>query len=749
LKDLYWRLIMSKFLVIVESPAKAKTIKKYLGKNYSVEASMGHIRDLPKSKIGVEIHKNFEPQYITIRGKGDLLAKLKKEAKKADKIFLATDPDREGEAISWHLAYLLKIGEYEKCRITFNEITQNAVKKAIENPTEIDMNLVDAQQARRILDRIVGYKISPMLWKKVKKGLSAGRVQSVATRLICDREEEIEKFVQEEYWSITAALEGKEKRTFLAKFYGDGSGKVDLLTQDQTEEIRDKIQKHLFTVQKVKRSEKRKSPQPPFITSTLQQEAYKKLGFSTKKTMSVAQQLYEGVDVKGHGSLGLVTYIRTDSTRISDEALEMVRGYIKEQYGEKYLSSEVRTFKNKSASQDAHESIRPSYLNMDPNGLKESLTKDQYKLYKLIWSRFVACQMSQALYDTVSVDLKAGEYLFKASGSTIKFQGFLAVYTEEQETSEDEDSQNNNLDIPDLKEGDQLNCKKLDSKQHFTQPPARYTEASLVKALEEKGIGRPSTYAPTISTVLARGYVEKIQKMLHPTELGKIVDNIMKKHFKDIVNIDFTVQMEKDLDGVEDGDKKWVEILKEFYDGFQQVLDKAEVNIEEVQVKDQEAGIHCDKCGRMMVYKLGRKGKRFIACPGFPDCRNAMPIMEPANALCPKCEGKLYFNDSKKGRKFLGCENYPSCDFVSWDKPAHKDCPQCGKTMLSKQRGVLVLEYCGNEACTFGKEEIKKQEKKELSLQKEESAKIESPKKQKGTQKAKGKNSKNPGKAKK
>jgi DNA topoisomerase I len=731
---------MSKFLVIVESPAKAKTIKKYLGKNYSVEASMGHIRDLPKSKIGVEIDKNFEPQYITIRGKGDLLAKLKKAAKKADKVFLATDPDREGEAISWHLAYLLKIGEDKKCRITFNEITQNAVKKAIENPTEIDMNLVDAQQARRILDRIVGYKISPMLWKKVKKGLSAGRVQSVATRLICGREEEIEKFVQEEYWSITASLQGKEKENFLAKFYGDASGKVELLNQDQAEEILSKIQKLLFTVQKVKRSEKRKSPQPPFITSTLQQEAYKKLGFSTKKTMSVAQQLYEGVDIKGQGSLGLVTYIRTDSTRISDEAMQMVRDHIKEQYGEKYLHSEVRNFKNKTESQDAHESIRPSYLHMDPNRLKESLSKDQFKLYKLIWSRFVACQMSQALYDTVSVDLKVGEYLFKASGSTIKFQGFLAVYTEEQEVSlEDKDTQENNFDIPDLIEGDQLNCKKLEPKQHFTQPPARYTEASLVKALEEKGIGRPSTYAPTISTVLARGYVEKIQKMLHPTELGKIVDNIMKSHFKDIVNIDFTVQMEKDLDGVEDGYKQWVEILKEFYDGFQQVLDEAEVNIEQVQVKDQEAGILCDKCGRMMVYKLGRKGKRFIACPGFPECRNAMPIMEPANALCPKCEGKLYFKDSKKGRKFLGCENYPSCDFVSWDKPAHKDCPECGKTLLAKQKGKIVLEYCGNEACSFGKEDVKPEEKQANSLKKEEPIKEQGAKGKAVTKKTQGK----------
>jgi DNA topoisomerase I len=701
---------MSESLVIVESPAKAKTIKKYLGKNFKVEASMGHIRDLPKSKIAVNIENDFEPEYITIRGKGDLLSKLKKAAKKVDKIYLATDPDREGEAISWHLAHLLNVSKDAPCRITFNEITKNAVKKAIEHPTQINMNLVDAQQARRILDRIVGYKISPILWKKVKKGLSAGRVQSVATKLICDREDEINAFVEQEYWSLLAQLITKDKMQFEAKFYGTEKEKIELLKEEDVKKLISAIGDAEFVVQKVKKSEKRKSPAPPFITSSLQQEAHRKLGFATKKTMMIAQQLYEGVEVKGQGSLGLVTYIRTDSTRISDEAMHGVREFIKDKYGTQYLNPEVRAFKNKSASQDAHEAIRPSYLHMEPDDLSHSLTKDQYKLYKMIWSRFVASQMSSAVYDTVSVDLKAKEYLFKANGSKMKFQGFLTAYTLEQETSMDGGVDDETMPIPDLSPQEKVLLRKLNPRQHFTQPPPRYNEASLVKALEENGIGRPSTYAPTINTVLLRGYIEKKQKMLHPTELGIIVNGIMREHFKDIVDVDFTAQMEKDLDGVEEGMKKWVEILKNFYMDFEQVLQNAEENIGKIELKDQEAGIICNKCGRMMVFKLGRKGKKFIACPGFPECRNAIPIMEHAHALCPKCSGDLFFKDSKKGRKFLGCGNYPSCDFVSWDKPAHKDCPACGKLLLEKTKGRNTVEYCGNEACGYGKEEMGSQD---------------------------------------
>jgi DNA topoisomerase-1 len=688
---------MAENLVIVESPAKAKTIGKFLGKGYKITASMGHVRDLPKSQMGVDIDNNFQPKYITIRGKGDLISKLKKEAKNAEKIYLATDPDREGEAISWHLANLLNINEKEKCRITFNEITKNAVKNAIKTPRQLDMNLIDAQQARRVLDRIVGYKISPLLWSKVRKGLSAGRVQSVATRLICDREEEIEKFVPEEYWTIDAKFQQlKSRNPFDAKFYGTSEEKIELKNEEQVKKVLKSIEGKKYTVTRIKKSEKKKTPAPPFITSTLQQEASRKLGFTTKKTMMVAQQLYEGVDVKGHGALGLVTYIRTDSTRVSTEAQQDTKSFIVEKYGEKYVPEEIRVYKNKSASQDAHESIRPTYISMTPESLKDSLTNEQFKLYKLIWERFIASQMSSALYDTISVDISVSEYIFKANGSKVKFPGFMSVYTE----GKDEETENNETNIPALNEGEELEVKKMDPKQHFTQPPQRYTEATLVKILEEKGIGRPSTYSPTISTILSRGYVEKEKKFLFPTDLGKIVNDIMKNHFKDIVDVQFTAQLEKQLDGVEEGEKKWVEIMDRFYSQFADVLKIAESSIEHVEVKDEETDIICEKCGRNMVIKNGRFGK-FLACPGFPECRNARPILEEAGVNCPKCSGKVLVKKTKKGRKYLGCENNPSCGFMTWDKPTKESCPKCNNFLVKHFSGKKEFIKCSSDTCDY------------------------------------------------
>lgn len=693
---------MSNNLVIVESPAKANTIGKFLGRDYKIVASVGHVRDLPKSQIGVDVDHNFEPKYITIRGKGDIISKLKKEAKSADRVFLATDPDREGEAISWHLANLLNIKESDKCRVTFNEITKNAVKNAIKLPRKIDMNLVDAQQARRVLDRIVGYKISPLLWRKVRKGLSAGRVQSVATRLICDREEEIEKFEPEEYWTITAKLAKKKAgASFEAKFYGTADEKVELKNEAQVRDILKKLEGSKFTVNKVKNSEKKKTPAPPFTTSTLQQEASRKLGFPTKKTMMVAQQLYEGIEVKGHGAVGLVTYIRTDSTRISSEAQQDTKNFISEKYGQKYLPEEFRVYKNKSASQDAHEAIRPTYVDMDPESVKDSLTNEQFKLYRLIWSRFVASQMASAVYDTVAADIMAGSLLFKANGSKIKFAGFIAVYTEgRDEESEDE------VSIPELKENEQLDLKKLEDKQHFTQPPLRFTEATLVKILEEKGIGRPSTYAPIITTILARGYVEREKKFLLPTELGRIINDLMKNNFSDIVDVQFTAQMEKKLDDVEEGSKKWEEVMKEFYDPFAETLKAAEDKIGHVDLPDEVTDIKCEKCGRFMVIKSGRFGK-FLACPGFPECRNARPILEEAGVNCPLCKGKVLVKKTRKGRKYLGCENNPNCSFMTWDMPAGENCPNCGNFMVKKYSGKKVVIKCSNESCGFTKEGVK------------------------------------------
>lgn len=692
---------MAKNLVIVESPAKANTIGKFLGKDYKIVASVGHVRDLPKSQLGVDVDNNFEPKYITIRGKGDVISKLKKEAKASDNIYLATDPDREGEAISWHLAEILKIDTNNKCRITFNEITKNAVKNAVKAPRKIDMNLVDAQQGRRILDRIVGYKISPLLWRKVRKGLSAGRVQSVATRLICDREEEIDKFEPQEYWSIVAKLSKKKSGpSFDAKFYGTSQEKIELTNEAQVKDILNEIEGKDFIVDKVKKSEKKRTPAPPFITSTLQQEASRKLGFPTRKTMMIAQQLYEGITVKGRGTIGLVTYIRTDSTRISPEAQQASRDYILEKFGSQYLPKENRVYKNKSASQDAHEAIRPTYSDIDPQSVKESLTNDQFKLYKLIWSRFIASQMSSAIFDTVSADIFAGRMLFRANGSKIKFQGFIAVYTEGKDEENDEDESS----IPDLEEKEQLKLKKIEEKQHFTQPPLRYTEATLVKSLEEKGIGRPSTYAPIITTILARGYVEKDKKYLLPTELGKIVNDLMKNHFKDIVDVYFTAQWEKKLDEVEEGTKKWEEIIRDFYGPFAQTLKGAEEEIGQIDIPDEVTDVICEKCGRNMVIKMGRFGK-FLACPGFPECRNARPIVEEAGVTCPKCQGKVLIKKTRKRRKYLGCENNPTCDFMTWDMPSGKNCPKCGNFMTQKYSGKSKTLKCTNEKCGFTTEE--------------------------------------------
>lgn len=698
---------MANNLVIVESPAKANTIGKFLGRDYKILASVGHVRDLPKSQIGVDIENNFEPKYITIRGKGDIISKLKKEAKAADRVYLATDPDREGEAISWHLANLLNINGSDKCRITFNEITKNAVKNAIKSPRKIDMDLVDAQQARRILDRIVGYKISPLLWRKIRKGLSAGRVQSVAARMICDREEEIEQFQQEEYWSIIARLSKKKSGpAFDAKFYGTPEEKMELKNEAEVKNILSRLEGKKYVVHKVKNSEKKKTPSPPFITSTMQQEAARKLGFPTRKTMMVAQQLYEGIEVKGHGAVGLVTYIRTDSTRISSEAQQAAREYILPKYGQKYLPEEIRVYKNKSASQDAHEAIRPTYIDMDPDSVKESLSNDQYKLYRLIWSRFVASQMASAVYDTVAADITAGDLLFKANGSKLRFKGFVAVYTE----SADEEAEEGEVSIPELVEKEQLDLKKLDGKQHFTQPPLRYTEAALVKALEEKGIGRPSTYAPIITTILARGYVEKEKKFLLPTELGKIVNDLMKNNFRNIVDVQFTAQWEKKLDDVEEGAKKWEDLLKDFYGPFASTLKEAEAKIGQIEIPDEVTDIICEKCGRNMVIKNGRFGK-FLACPGFPECRNARPILEEAGVSCPKCGGRVLIKKTRKGRKYLGCENNPGCGFMTWDMPAGESCPECGNFLVKKYSGKRVTLKCSNENCNFTKENGKEDNK--------------------------------------
>ena len=687
---------MANKLVIVESPAKAKTIGKFLGRGYKVEASQGHVRDMPKSQIGVDVEHGFEPKYITIRGRGEILNRIRKEARSASKIYLATDPDREGEAISWHLANVLGIDEDAPCRIEFHEVTSKAVKAAVKNPRTINMDLVNAQQARRVLDRLIGYKISPLLWRKVKKGLSAGRVQSVATKMICDREEEIDIFVPEEYWTISAPFTiGKAKVS--ARFTGFGGDKAELHNQQEAQAVVDACRDATFRVSIIKKGERRKYPAAPFTTSNLQQEASRKLGFTTQKTMQIAQQLYEGVEIAGEGSQGLVTYIRTDSTRIADEALEAVRAMISENYSEEYLPEKPNIYKTRSSAQDAHEAIRPTDILRRPDAIKASLSRDQFKLYKLIYERFVSSQMTPAVYDTLSVDIDASTGArFHFNAQKLRFAGFTAVYEESQDDAAEEASVNN---LPELQEGMTAEAGEIPPDQHFTQPPPRYTEASLVRTLEEKGIGRPSTYAPTISTIISRGYVARENKRLIPTELGKIVNDMMCKNFPNIVDIAFTAGMEEELDEVEAGKAEWHGVIADFYGPFEKTLEEADKNIEKVAIEDQVSDVPCEKCGAMMVYKMSRYGK-FLACPNFPECRFTMALPKNIGVPCPKCGGELLERISRKGRKFYGCEKYPECDFVSWDRPVADKCPVCGERMVLKSGPKDTLFHvCVNENC--------------------------------------------------
>lgn len=689
---------MKKNLVIVESPAKAKTIAKFLGRNYKVAASLGHIRDLPKSKLGIDIDNDFSPKYITIRGKGPVLKELKNEAKKADNVYLATDPDREGEAISWHLAYVLGLDQNEKNRIEFNEITEQAIKNAIKKPRMINMNLVDAQQARRALDRLVGYKISPLLWRKVRKGLSAGRVQSVATKLICDREKEIENFIPQEYWTIEVLL-SKKDFNFKANFYGiESKGKikkVDIKNNLQLKEIIANFNKNEFIVDEVKKGQKKRNPYPPYTTSSLQQDASKRLGFSTKKTMMIAQKLYEGVDIKGEGAVGLITYMRSDSIRISKEAIQYSDDFIKKEYGEKY-STGGREFKvnKKKDIQDAHEAIRPTSVFRTPESIKNSLNDSQYKLYKLIWERFVASQMKPAIYDTLSVKIKCGSYIFKVSGSKLCFDGFLKLYN-----ISDEDK---SIDIPELKKGEKLDLLKIEPQQHFTQPPPRYTEASLVKTLEELGIGRPSTYSPTISTILSRKYVTLQNKYFKPTELGIIVTKLLEEYFPNIINKEFTAEMEGKLDKIEEGELYWKDIIADFFNDFKKVLENAEAKIGKIDIKEEVTDEKCEKCGRNMIIKHGRYGK-FLACPGYPECKNTKPLIKKIGVVCPLCGGDIVERMSKRGRKFYGCSNYPKCNFMSWNKPIEERCPICNGILVKKENKNGTIIQCLNKECSYKK----------------------------------------------
>ncbi len=686
---------MAHKLVIVESPAKARTIGKFLGRGYKVEASQGHVRDLPKSQIGVDIEHGFEPRYITIRGRGEILDRIRKEAKGATKIILATDPDREGEAISWHLSKVLNIPEGDVCRVEFHEITGKEVKSSIKKPRAIDMNLVNAQQARRVLDRLVGYKISPLLWAKVRKGLSAGRVQSVATGIICEREREIESFVPEEFWNLNAQFETDGVK-FCARFYGEGDQKTEVRSQREAEALISRMRAAAFTIGEVRRGERRKYPAAPFTTSNLQQEASRKLGFTTQKTMQIAQQLYEGVDLEGDGTQGLVTYIRTDSTRISDEAIEAVREAIKAAYPPEFLPEEPNMFKSRKSAQDAHEAIRPTDMKYRPDAIKASLTRDQLRLYKLIYNRFFASQMTPAVYETLSADVVGDNLRLRFSGQKKKFAGFTAVYEEVLDDTAAEEDENA---MPALVEGAKAALLDIESEQRFTQPPPRYTEASLVRALEEKGIGRPSTYSPTITTIMARGYIARENKRLVPTELGQVVNELMQKNFPDIVNVQFTADMEEELDEVEGGSADWHKIVSDFYGPFEKALTAAEATIEKVAVEDQVSDIPCEKCGAMMVYKMGRFGK-FLACPNFPNCRHTMALLTDIGVPCPSCGGKLLERISKKGRKFYGCENYPGCDFVSWDLPVTDKCPVCGGRMVLKRgRKGETSHVCVDEKC--------------------------------------------------
>ena len=686
-------------LIIVESPAKARTISKFLGKGYKVEASQGHVRDLPKSQIGVDVDDDFALKYITIRGRGDILTRIRKEARNASQIYLATDPDREGEAISWHLAGVLDMDVNKPCRIEFHEVTKKAIQAALKNPRKIDMGRVDAQQARRVLDRLVGYKISPLLWTKVKKGLSAGRVQSVATRMVVMREEDIESFIPEEYWDVLVKLNNPNNRgkkaQFAARLASIDGKKADIKTGEEAENAVARINKAHFAVTGVKMGEKHKAPAAPFTTSSLQQEASRKLGFTTAKTMQVVQQLYEGVDLEGEGTQGIVTYIRTDSVRISDEALSSLRAYIGERFGSEYLPEKPIEYKGRKNAQDAHEAIRPTDINRTPEQIKGSLTKEQYNLYRLIYNRFLACQMEPAIYETMTMELSGNGVALRFYGEHKKFAGFTSVYEE----STDENLASAEAVLPQLKEGDAVTVEDILSEQHFTQPPSRYTEASLVRALEEKGIGRPSTYAPTITTIIARGYVSREKKRLYPTELGRMVTAMMEEYFKDIVDTEFTAELEDKLDTVEESGNDWKEIIREFYPPFKAALEVAEQQIEKVEIKDELSEEPCDKCDAMMVYKMGRYGK-FLACPNFPDCRNTKPILNYIEAPCPSCGARLMEKTSRKNRKFFGCERYPECEFVSWEKPVVDKCPQCGSFMVEKRgRKGELWHLCANETC--------------------------------------------------
>ena len=683
---------MAKYLVIVESPAKVKTIKKFLGKNYEVVASNGHVRDLPKSQMGIDVEHDYEPKYITIRGKGDILAKLRKEVKKADKVYLATDPDREGEAISWHLSQALKLDGKNVRRISFNEITQNAVKASLKQPRDIDMNLVNAQQTRRILDRIVGYKISPLLWAKVKRGLSAGRVQSVALRIICDREDEINAFIPEEYWTLDAKLKADgEKKPLTAKFHGDENGKLAITCREEADRIMDEIRGERFEVLEVKKGERVKKAPLPFTTSTLQQEASKTLNFPISKTMRIAQQLYEGVDVKGQGTVGLITYLRTDSVRISDEADADARAYIAQNYGEEFVATQTVTQKGGAKIPDAHEAMRPSDIARTPAVVKESLSRDQFRLYQLIWKRFAASRMASAVYETTNVKIGAGKYRFGVAASKVSFEGFMSVYT-----SEDDEKDTNNVLLKGIDEDTKLTLDTFDEKQHFTQPPAHYTEASLVKTLEELGIGRPSTYSPTITTLLGRRYIVKEAKNLYVTELGEVVNQIMKESFPSIVDEHFTANMESLLDSIGEGAVNWKTVVRNFYPDLEAAVEVAEKELQKVKIEDEVTDVVCDQCGRNMVVKYGPHGK-FLACPGFPECRNTKPYLEKIGVPCPKCGKDVVLRKTKKGRKYFGCENNPECDFMSWSRPVAEKCPKCGGYMVVKGNKIA----CADAGCGY------------------------------------------------
>ena len=711
----------AKDLVIVESPAKAKTIEKYLGTGYKVRASMGHLRDLPKSKMGVDIEHGFEPQYIPVKDNSELIKELKTEAKSAKTVYLATDPDREGEAISWHLKELLELPDDKARRVTFNEITKRVVTESIQQPRDIDQDLVNAQQARRILDRIVGYKLSPLLWKKVKKGLSAGRVQSVATRMVVDREEEIRDFVSEEYWLLDALLgRGDDSPSFTARYYGKDGKKVELHSEDEVQTVIRDTANAAFTVDSVKRGEKQRSPAPPFITSTLQQEASRRLGMTPRRTMSIAQQLYEGVEISGRGSIGLITYMRTDSLRLSDEALFAAKDYITAHYGDAYYPGHPRRYKTKAGAQDAHEAIRPTDVQLTPELVRKDLTQEQYRLYRLIWGRFTACQMANAVYDNVSVEVVSAGHSFRANYSELKFQGYTAVYEE----ARDEESAEISNPLPSLSEGEVLRLEKMIPDQQFTQPPARYTEATLIRAMEEKGIGRPSTYAPTISTITAHDYVIKEGKYLRPTPLGEVVTGLMKEHFADIVDLKFTNRMEEELDEIESGKAQWREVLSEFYQGFDAEMTKAETDLDGVRLKvpDVLSDEVCEVCGRQMVVKKGRFGY-FLACPGFPDCTFTKPIVVEMPGKCPKCGGKILKRTSKKGYVFYACERGTDCGFITWDVPTKDFCPACGKTMFKRSGRGPLKSFCINEACPNFVPEDKRVYKKKSPEEKKTSAK--------------------------